>query len=89
MLTPLPPGAILVASPPTRRGVGRSGRSSYQRTRPRRLSPEEREAIRALAPNRTLRELAAEFGVSHETVRAVLRQHRNHSVLRCTPPPGG
>ena len=72
-LTPLPAGAIVVAAPPQRSHVGRSGRSSYQRARPRRLSPAEREAVRALAPNRTLRELAAEFGVSHETVRAVLR----------------
>jgi DeoR/GlpR family transcriptional regulator of sugar metabolism len=29
--------------------------------------------IRSEAGNRTLRELAAEFGVSHETVRTVLR----------------
>jgi hypothetical protein len=31
------------------------------------------EAIRADAGNRTLRELAAAFGVSHETIRATLR----------------
>ena len=64
----------MVATPPERDHAGRSGRSSYQRARPRRLSLEEREAVRGLAPNRTLRELAAEFGVSHETVRAVLRE---------------
>ena len=79
-LTPFPAGAIVVATPPPRRGVGLSGRSSYQRARPRRLSPEEQEAVRALAPNRTLRELAAEFGVSHETVRAVLRHRQGHRV---------
>ena len=72
-LTPLPNGAIVVATPPPRQRAGQSGRSPYQRARPRRLSPAEREAIRVLAPNRTLRDLAAEFGVSHETVRAVLR----------------
>ena len=81
MLTPLPPQAIVVASPPQRSSVGHSGRSSYQRARPRRLSPEEREAIRALAATRNLRELAAEFGASHETVRSVLRTlHRADSA---------
>src|SRR5688500_16420687 len=33
----------------------------------------EREAVRSLAANRSLHDLAAEFGVSHETIRAVLR----------------
>ena len=65
----------MVAAPPERVRAGHSGRSTYQRTRLRRLSPEEREAVSALAPNRTLRELAAEFGVSHETVRTVLHQY--------------
>ena len=72
MLTPLPAGSIVVAAPAERHHAGRSGRSPYQRARPRRLAAEERQAIRTLAPRRTLRELAAEFGVSHETVRAVL-----------------
>ena len=39
-----------------------------------RLTEAEREAVRRLSPNRTLRELAAELGVSHETVRRVLRE---------------
>ena len=65
---------MVVAALPTRRGAGLSGRSPYQRARPYRLSPEERESVLALAPERTLPELAAEFGVSHETVRAVLRR---------------
>ena len=80
LLTPLPTGAIVVAAPQVRQHAGRSGRSPYQRARPRRLSPAKREAIRALAPNRTLRELAADFGVSHETVRAVLRASNRDSV---------
>ncbi len=71
-LTPLPPGAIIVAEPPWRRSVGRSGRSGYQRPRSRRLSPEQREAVRVRASNRPLREVATEFGVSHESVRAAL-----------------
>ena len=72
-LTPLPAESIVVAAPAQRHHAGRSGRSPSQRARPRRLSLEEREALRASAPNHTLRELAAEFGVSHETIRAVVR----------------
>jgi hypothetical protein len=40
----------------------------------RRLTPEQEVSIRALAGTRSLRSLAAEFGVSHETIRAVVRQ---------------
>ncbi|MCD6031011.1 MAG: hypothetical protein K0S78_3185 [Thermomicrobiales bacterium] len=42
--------------------------------RSRRLTPAQAEAIRALAGTKSLRSLAADFGVSHETIRAVLRQ---------------
>ena len=41
--------------------------------RPGKLTPAQESAIRALAQTRSLRSLAADFGVSHETVRAVLR----------------
>ncbi len=41
--------------------------------RPRQLLPEERDAIRSVALTKSLRSLAAEFGVSHETVRRVIR----------------
>ena len=54
--------------------VGRSGRAPYQRRPPGRLTDEERRAIRAVAATRSLRDLAADFGVSHETVRAVLHE---------------
>ena len=40
---------------------------------PRRLSADQRSAIRGLAGTKSLRSLAADFGVSHETVRAVVR----------------
>jgi hypothetical protein len=40
--------------------------------RARKLTPEQVATIRAFAPIRSLRSLAAEFGVSHETIRAVL-----------------
>ncbi len=45
---------------------------SRYRDRPRKLTSEQEAAIRALAGTKSLRSLAAEFGVSHETVRAVL-----------------
>jgi len=43
------------------------------RDRPRRLTTEDRDAIQSLAATRSLRDLAADFVVSHETVQAVLR----------------
>ncbi len=64
---------VVVAPVPPRRVGGQSNRAAYQTPRPRKLSPEKEAAIRAEAGNRTLRSLAAEFGVSHETIRAVLR----------------
>jgi hypothetical protein len=45
-----------------------------QRPSQRTLTVEQEAAIRAGAGNRTLRSLAAEFGVSHETIRTVLLQ---------------
>ena len=39
--------------------------------RARKLTPAEESTIRALAGTKSLRSLAADFGVSHETVRAV------------------
>ena len=71
----LPPDALVVALPTERRRVGRSCRDTYHEPRRRKLSPEQAAAIRGSSGNRTPRELAAEFGVSHETIRAVLRGH--------------
>ena len=62
-----------MALPPARRNVGASGRAPYQRRHAGRLTQTEREGVRRLAGSRSLRELAADLGVSHETVRAVLR----------------
>jgi Bacterial regulatory proteins, gntR family len=59
-------------SPPLR-VAGRSKRATYRSPRQRKLSVAQVEAVRAEAGNRTLRELAAEFGVSHETIRTALR----------------
>ena len=66
----------MFAFPPARRRAGRSRRDSYQTPRQRKLSPEQQVAIRAEAGNRTLRELAAEFGVSHETIRKSIERAR-------------
>jgi len=38
------------------------------------LTADQESAIRSLAATKSLRSLAADFGVSHETVRSVLRQ---------------
>jgi transposase len=55
---------------------GRSKRASYQSSRPRKLTPDQEAMIRALAGTKSLRSLAAEFGVSHETIRIIVRQGR-------------
>ncbi len=75
----------MFAYPPPRRLSGRSQRASYHAPRPRKLSAEQEAAIGAEAGTRSLRELAAEFGVSHETIRAVLRERRDHSGTQRTP----
>ena len=59
---------------PPRRVSGTSKRAAYHVPRKRKLSSEQEAVIRSEAGNRTLRELAAQFGVSHETIRTVLRQ---------------
>lgn len=64
---------VVVAEASECRSAGVSGRAAEERERPRRLTPEERDAIRLLADTRSLRDLAADFGVSHETIRAVVR----------------
>jgi hypothetical protein len=40
----------------------------------RKLAPEQESTIRALARTKSLRSLAADFGVSHETVRSICRR---------------
>ena len=66
------PGVVLVALPPLRRTVGKYGRAPYSRQRVGRLTEDEIVTIRADA-GRPLRDLAAAYGVSHETIRRVLR----------------
>jgi DNA-binding NarL/FixJ family response regulator len=67
-------GTVVIAAAPERRLAGVSGREGYQRPRPRKLTIRERNAVRLEADKgRSLRSLAADFGVSHETVRSVIR----------------
>ena len=69
----MPPGAIVFAVPPVRSPKGSSGRESYQAPRARKLTDDQEADVRRLAHGRSLRALATLFGVSHETIRAVLR----------------
>ena len=69
----LPVDGLAFAQPPPLRLSGKSLRASYHEPRKRKLTAEQEAAIRAEAGARSLRELAADFGVSHETVRVVLR----------------
>ena len=68
------PGAVTFAVAPDRWRAGSSGRESYHVPRSHVLSPEQEADLRRIAPGQSLRSLAVDFGVSHETVRAVLRR---------------
>jgi hypothetical protein len=62
------------SSPKRRWPSPRDAPSSLRyRTRARKLTSEQESAVRALARSKSLRSLAADFGVSHETIRAVVR----------------
>ena len=62
---------------PRRRTCGSGGRYAL---RARKLTPAEESAVRALAATRSLRDLATAFGVSHETVRGLIRAGRADSA---------
>ena len=53
------------------------------RQRPTRLSANDKAAILSRAETTTLRELAADFGVSHETIRKVLRSRERVRLAGC------
>ncbi len=70
----LPAGAILFVEIPVRRPRGRSGRDAYQHPRTGKLTAEQREAVRvAVVRGGSLRDVAAEFGVSHQTIANTIR----------------
>lgn len=71
----LPAGALIIAEPPERPRVGRSQRDASRDPRPRKLDADHLHVIEYLASQGlTLRQIAAEIGVSHETVRVALRR---------------
>jgi DNA-binding NarL/FixJ family response regulator len=64
----------IVRTIPLRRTVGTSQRDAYQHSRQRFLGDDNRRLTFRLAEQgRSLREIAAEVGVSHETIRAMIR----------------
>jgi AcrR family transcriptional regulator len=66
---------VVIADPTVLRPTGRSGRAPSNPPRGRRLDAEGLRLIAFLAEQgRTLRDIAAEVGVSYETVRAVFRE---------------
>ncbi len=68
-------GTVVIAEAPERHPAGVSRREHRQRPRARKLTTQERDAVRLEADNgRSLRSLAAAYGVSHETIRTVLRE---------------
>jgi hypothetical protein len=67
--------SVVIAEAPERNPAGKSGREGYQQPRARKLGEAERTAIRqAVTEGRSLRRLAAEYGVSHETIRVSASQ---------------
>jgi hypothetical protein len=79
----LPDGPSRIRFPDLRTGISPGPRWPSQRepsepprycARVRKLTVEQELAIRGHAATKSLRALAAEFGVSHETIRAVVRQ---------------
>lgn len=68
----LPPGAILIAVTPPRRPAVTTRQGSF--TPRRKLTPEQEVAIQTCSAAESLRSLAADFGVNHETIRAVVGQ---------------
>ena len=71
MLELFAPRRVAVPDLRSRSRHPRCGSGVRYSVRARKLTPTEEAAIRALAATKSLRALAADFGVSHETIRAV------------------
>jgi hypothetical protein len=67
-------GYVHLAEAPDWRRAGQAGRFPDQALRREKLTAEQKARIREFAPTKSLGCLAAEFGVSDETIRTVLRQ---------------
>jgi predicted DNA-binding protein (UPF0251 family) len=78
-------GTVVIAEAPERSPVGVSGREGYHCPRPHKLTIEERDAVRLeVNSGRSLRNLAAANGISHETIRSVLREQRPAALVDST-----
>jgi hypothetical protein len=75
------PGYVVLSVAQMVPRVGRSGPAACQTPRARSLTPRQEAEVRALAATRSLRSLAADFGASHETVRAALRRARSGQAV--------
>ncbi len=54
-----------------------SGRLSLKKPKPTKLTPNQSsQIVERHHSGQSLRELAAEFGVSHETIRTTIKQHQ-------------
>ena len=73
MLELFAPRRVTVPDLRPRQRRHRCGSGARYSVRARKLTPAEESAIRALAASKSLRSLAADFGVSRETVRTVVR----------------
>ena len=73
MLELFAPRRIAVPDLRPRQRRHRCGSGARYSVRARKLTPAEESTLRALAATRSLRALAADFGVSHETVRTIAR----------------
>ena len=74
------PRRITVPDLRPRHRCRRCGTDARYSVRTHKLGPAEESAIRSLAATKSLRSLAPEFGVSHESVRAVLRESGRDSA---------
>ena len=77
-----PDGYVPLADAPERRQVERSRRAATAKPRPRKLMAQQEATIRLLATSRSLRSLATNFGVSHETIRTVVQQGASQKWFR-------
>ena len=81
----LSPKIVVITVAPSRCMSGQFRRASHHTPRRRKLSLDDDTAIRALAATRSLRSLAAEFGVSHETIRTVVRRRETDLAAASRP----
>jgi site-specific DNA recombinase len=74
-LRQLPPGSVLIFDPSMGDGATIVSQPARLTSPVRKLSPETERQIVALAARKSLRSLAADFGVSHETIRSIIKRH--------------